>query len=96
MQTTMRSRRGPDGAHPSVALLLAHLMIDELGSAAQGQLAQRGEIALLKKDSTARCAFSGSTPCLPFRRSSSASRRQIDEFDLVGALEHASGTVSRT
>ena len=86
-QTSSALAGGP-GAGDRVALaIFAHRRIHAIGGRAQRQLAQRDQVALAEEFSSARSAFSRHVDLALAQAFEQVVRRQVDQLDLVRALE---------
>jgi hypothetical protein len=72
------------------------LLVDPLGGAPQRQLAQRGQVARREIMLQRALGLLGDVDLALLQPLDQVVGREIDQLDGVGAVEHRSGTVSRT
>ncbi len=88
-QDTLGHRpRAADGMRAHVGL---HLVVDALGGVTERELTERGEVARREVVGERALGRGAEVDLALLRRRIRSSRRQVDELDLVGALEDAVG-----
>jgi hypothetical protein len=86
----------PDGGHQSIAPVLLHIIIHPVGSTAQGQFAQRQQVALAEEVADRPFRLIGQIDLAVPKALQQLIRREVHQNDLVGIIEDLSGTVSQT